>query len=390
MIAALLSPLVVNAGSAEILLSGEQEYKAVRLTPEIYQQASRDLSDLLILDETGTQVPYFIHSMETMKKEQTSASYPLQLINQFDKSGNTYLDYQREGNELQDVIATSLSFTTSAVMFAKNIELRGSYDGLGWETIQQDHLYRVEENEKLTIGFAAPLKYTHYRLILLDNAEKVTFDQAVLEYDQYTVNQVAFTESLIPSFVTEEEGRTTVIKVSGLKNVKISEVRFLTQAQFKRPVFFAGGQQKTLYHLTFGGSEYQDLTLPFDGYQERTDTLEIKIENGDDRPITVEQVSLTYLTDELIFPGKATGEYTLIFGDQDKAAPIYDLSSYRDLVLEEGYDHLSLTKITGELSAETPEKADYTTVFNVIVVVVALLLGFIILLHLKRTKRPSS
>ena len=46
------------AHTATIENSGEHKYKAVRLTPEIYSNANSNLSDILIKDESGENVPF--------------------------------------------------------------------------------------------------------------------------------------------------------------------------------------------------------------------------------------------------------------------------------------------------------------------------------------------
>jgi|GEM_PF-2288130 len=49
------------ADTADIIVTGDAPYKAVCLTPEVYNRANANLSDLRLWDESGVEVPYFLH-----------------------------------------------------------------------------------------------------------------------------------------------------------------------------------------------------------------------------------------------------------------------------------------------------------------------------------------
>ena len=48
--------------NARIIDSGNQKYKAIKLTPQIYNNTVENLADLEIFDEKKQPVPYFINS----------------------------------------------------------------------------------------------------------------------------------------------------------------------------------------------------------------------------------------------------------------------------------------------------------------------------------------
>ena len=384
-----LAPAVLALSSAEIGISGTHEYKAVRLTPPVYNQAKRDLSDLLVLDEDGKPVPYFLHSFDTDSYATADDSFAMTFGGSFARDGHTNNDYYVVGDAGRDVQATSLSLRTTSGMFAKNIELRGSYDGVVWDFILSDQLYRVDGNEKLSIAFPSVLKYTHYRITVLNNTERrfsndiLSISGATMRFNQKTVDWLYFTETLTPAWQAEEEGKETVIRIEGLKNVRLHELTLHTDSQFKRPVA-AGRVTKTLYNLRFGEESYQDMTLALAGYSEREDVFTLRLQNGDDEPIRIDGLTVSYYTDEVVFKGENGKRYTLSFGDPSVAsAPVYDVANYRDLILGEGYDLLSIGRVT-LAPADESEPPDLRLVFNVVVVVVSLALAAVILLRLKR------
>ncbi|MDR1687145.1 MAG: hypothetical protein LBS21_00855 [Clostridiales bacterium] len=65
----------VFADTAEIKITGEHDYKAVELTPQIYNKANQNLYDLLIKDETGENVAYFIIGRHSDTRTTDSNTY---------------------------------------------------------------------------------------------------------------------------------------------------------------------------------------------------------------------------------------------------------------------------------------------------------------------------
>lgn len=155
---AVFNTITAFAHTAVIEISGENQYKAVRLTPEIYNNANGNLSDLLIKDSKGETVPYFINS--GFQKVYTSQeAYPMELIHAYTKDNSFYFDYKLAAERENDTIATSVEVLTGCTDFAKAVDVYGSYDNLHWEFIQNDKLYAIDDKSKLSIEFHKPQKY---------------------------------------------------------------------------------------------------------------------------------------------------------------------------------------------------------------------------------------
>lgn len=382
-----------SVGRADFLFSGEKEYKAIRLVPEIYNHSNRDLSDLLLKDDYGNVLPYFINSYESMVSQAFIETTSLVVTYRFVKYGNSYVDFRVDvPNEHRDTLATSFIVQTNSSLFAKNVNVWGSHDGVEWVLIQNDSLYRVDGTEKLDIVFREIQRFTHYRIrIPNDGNNDLVIAGALLEYNRYTVEKNFFTESFTPAFDVTHEERHTIIEIHGLRNVSISEVTIHTDSRFRRSVSFAERQMRELYNLYFAsGEQYQNLTLNFDGYIERGDATIVMIYNGDDSPIDIESITLTYLADELVFRIGAGSGGTLTFGNPAiHLPPAYDIANYKALILAQGYDLLSLRNITiGEME-EAPVPRDFTMIFNIVVVTIAILLAFVILRQLRVRRRDG-
>ncbi len=201
-----------------------------------------------------------------------------------------------------------------------------------------------------------------------------------------------FVEQLSPAFRTEEKERQTHIYIEGLKHLKLAQLTLHTDSMFQRSVRSLGIQRE-LYRLTFDGTTYRRYhTLPLGGRQSGEDVLEVIIDNHDDKPITISGVTVRYYADDLVFAGGDSKSFTIAFsGDNTAKAPVYDIASYQTQILQAGTDRLTVGNVEIEQAQQPQTETDYTLIFNCVIVAVAVLLGILLLLklrkaHLKKTR----
>jgi hypothetical protein len=173
--------------------------------------------------------------------------------------------------------------------------------------------------------------------------------------------------------------------LDGLKNLMLSEIEIGTDSLFKREIE-VNGRFYPLYNLVFGEERYRRLTIPMDGYQCLPDRLELQIRNGDDDPIQVDSVRVSYFACDMVFPNR-DAPAALYFGDDDVIAPPqYDIASYKEHILAAGYSKGAIGEIAPQ-PAGTPESApafDYTKLFNVTIIAASVLLAALLLTRLKK------
>lgn len=364
---------------ADVEISGDLEYKAIRLTPEIYAATQENLADIILC--SGDEiVPYFINSSE-LASDVSKAVYEMTLSDSFVKDGYRYFDYELESPQENDIRATSLQ-TSTTDEFVKQIELFGSYDGLVWDKTADEKLYNVSGNQQLAIQFYTGQKYTHYRLKIPESRDKLAFQRVWLEYNAETITRLDFIDKIKPEFSVNEDNKTTVISLKGIRHLPISGIEIDTGDMFKRDVNVAGFRQ-TLYNLRFGDEKYKNLTISLSGYKSMSDTLEIHINNGDDSPIKINSITVSYLSDELIFkdPG---GNVKLYFNNiQTSLPPQYDIGSYNEYIIAQGYDTLHIGQIK-QLAPESEkeDKFDYGLILNITIALVAVVLAYLIIKRL--------
>ncbi len=371
--------------SATIESGGNKKYKAVRLTSEIYNNIQGNMADLELYGNRQEPIPYFINSSKDSDFV-LNFTYEMKEINSFVKDDYFYFDYTLKTPQDEDVVASSIKVETENKNFAKEVQILGSYDNIKWEKVKDDIIYYVDGNRKLEIVFDGIKKYTHYRFKISNNLEKLSFTQVMLKHNSVIQEQEYFTDTISPMFTTEEREKITVIKIKGLKNLKLSSITLKTDSMFKRLVTFNGFESKMLYNLEFESTKYKELTLPLAQYRVTTDTAEITITNNDDKPIKILGIEAKYLVDELIFEGSNADEYTLKYGNSESPIPkSYDISNYKDQILKEGYDVLSIKDIKADTSKiPDKQKVDYKLVFNIVLCTIAVVLGIIIIKKLKK------
>lgn len=374
--------------SGQIEITGTKKYKAVKLTPQIYNNTNENLADIMIYDSKNEAVPYFINSY-TENSSETKITYPMKLINSFtvDSTNEKFygVDYTLVTPQKNDILATSIEVETDNKNFAKKLELLGSYDGNSWETVQSDILYDVDGNKKLEIFFSGAKKFTYYRFKMLNNLEQIAFSSVKLNFNNITKQKESFIATIYPQFNVEEVGKTTVIKISGLKHVKVDSITIETDSMFKRSVSFDGSVSKVLYNLSFKDIAYKNTTLSLNSNKITTDIAELRISNGDDKPIKINKIEVKYLQDELVFDGSMGTSYTIKFGNAETIfPPSYDIVNFENDIIAEGYDTLEIKDIKTQAPEAPKPIYDYKWIFNLVILLVALVMGIVIILKLKK------
>jgi len=375
-----------------IKIDGENRYKSIRLIPLIYNESHRRLSDLLIKDANGENVPYFINSSEG-KKNETRETYLMKLINSYKENDNFFFDYQLAVARNSDIIATSIEFSTRNSGFAKQVSLFGSYDNIHWEFIQSDTLYSVESKSKLKIEFNRPQKYTHYRLKLENNLEQISFYEVNLVYVLEISEETFFIESFTPKFTVETKDKKTKILIEGLKNLRLCDIQIETDSMFIRNVT-SDKTRKELYNLSINGETYRDMVLPLNRQISEDEIFTVTINDADDKPINVTGINVRYYADDIVFQGNSGEVYKLEFGaDLSRNAPVYDIERYKNEILKGSIDRLNLGEIVLiPKTKEEPEVSNEKTykyqkvIFNTIVMLIGVLLCALIVKKLKKEK----
>lgn len=131
--------------------------------------------------------------------------------------------------------------------------------------------------------------------------------------------------------------------------------------------------------------------LPIDIYSARY--LRIKIENGDDRPLSISSVKLFRIRRGLVFEADPAQKYELWYGRKNAPRPTYDLAKLPLVVRPTDLPMASLgapTRLPTAPPPPPPWSKSHPAVFWGILVAVVLLLVLIIVSALKKAKPVAS
>lgn len=371
----------IYASEGTIEVFGDNKYKGLKLSPEIYKNANRDLSGIYLKDSKNNTIPYTIlSSKETIESLRNEKK--LFLINSFQKDKDFYLDYKVETLEGKDIIGTSIRFQLDNKNFFRDIELYGSYDNLNWVKVTEDSLYRTPKEIKDEINFKKEEKYTFFRLKLKNNVENIKLNSSTLVRSIGNKRLYHFIDYINVNFQVKNENTTTIIEIEPLKNLKIKSIEILTDSIFKRKVLTSTNREKILYNLKISSEQVKDTTIDLSGeYLE--DNFKIYIENNADKNIEIKGIKVAYYFDYIIFESKNNEQLRLEFSTENKEKPFYDMEYYKTEILKENIDlvflkDIRIDKKSNDLKTST-EIIDYKFIFNLVIILIALIIGIFIL-----------
>ena len=388
----------VFAYKSDIILTGDSDYKEVQLSKEIYNLSQNGMNDLRIFDNENGEVPCFILSGNiTVSGSNADNKFYGKKIDSFMKDDDEFIDFFITSSPNSDVYGNRLILEIKTTSFAKEIELQGSYDGKLWTYVTSELIYNVGANSDLTMDFNSDIKFPYYRFKIPNNKERIDLTSIILQYT-YGSQQVDSSDTFSPKYeIVEESGKTIInIPASELKNIRINTIEILTDSMFQRDVSLppSFGSHR-LCNLTFENLSIVDTTIELDAkiYYGDND-FSITIQNGDDKPINIQGINITYISDLLVFKSEAGKSYTLAFGNETLNAPVYDISSYSNYVikLDEPIDLCSLSAIETE-TAQTPPKTseiDETLIMNIALGVVTVVLIIFILRSVKNNSSKET
>jgi hypothetical protein len=227
-------------------------------------------------------------------------------------------------------------------------------------------------------------------LKLANNLEQISFNDVRLVYAAETVSDSYFIAEYTPAYGVTSENRQTRIEINGVKNMRLIDIALTTDSMFRRIVSSDGGARKELYNLSFDNASWSDTVLPVNGYRPVDEPFVLTIDDGDDKPVEIGAVLVRYYADELVFEAAPGETYTLRFGaDAEARAPVYDIARYQNEIIASG----DIAKAAlGEIQYAAPvqqeeEEVDYSVIFNIVVIGVAVLLTVVFVVLLKKKKQ---
>ncbi|WP_379133025.1 DUF3999 family protein [Paenibacillus sp. sgz500958] len=370
------------------------KYHELYLDEEVYAKAAGDLRDLRIADSGGGFVPFFIESGREAAVEQ-NIIYAATQVHKEKKQQETLIDYAVTPLQLNtDIQGNKLIFTLPGESFLKHVQVFGSYDGITWEDLIKDDLYRTGGVEKNSVELGAIYKYGYYRLSVKNNVEDLDFPSLQLLHRTSEVKSTDFKRAGTPQYEVKEEPGLTRIVINNGDRLKVTKVSVGSGGNFSRRyevrdesgsnIAVEGNGE--LYRLDFKDVQITGTDIvalePIS-----SPSFTITVSNGDDTPLEITNVRTEYLVDKLVFAETGQGPYRLLYGNSAASTPQYDIVKFRTQIAGE---EVAAAKLGAEFAAATPEPKPKSgpvsgkVVFNILIVAVSLLLVTLLIRKMKK------
>ncbi len=376
---------------APVEIHGDNKYKAVFLTEEVYEYASDNLTDLRLVESTGSQVPYYIRSGYTLH-QQSETRMQARLEESFQAGDDSYFDYAVQSEVNTDPVGNKLVFTLPDRNFLKYCEVYGSYDGIKWQYVTKDYLYRVDGRQKNELSLGNTKKFSHYRIRLLSNTEGLALGRLELVANRDSSELARYEQVAGLKYEIRTQNRETVVIISNPHKLKIKRLVFDVDGNFQRAygVYSDGKaayplQTGELYSLRFAGVDIAGKAITLNAPLPAP-AITIKIDNRDDRPLVIKEIQAEYYIDKLVFPDMGNMPYRLYFGNAKAQSPAYELQLQQKYIEQEQQDLCTLqAAVANGRHAALMIKGDY--LFNAAIVLVSLLLIAMLISKLNLRKR---
>jgi len=313
---------------------------SVLITPELRSIASASLLDIRIYDSKNRETPYFL---QDAFQTETTGFKEFKIISRSSIPNKTS-SVLFENNSDKNLTEFTVAIANSEV--EKSYSISGSNDLKTWFGLVNNRVLidLTDTNATFTYKTIA-VPNTKYRYLKIDFNDKKTLPIAVLKVGQYSnkTTAAALQEIKKDGFKIQEfpkakktriafrfEGFQTINQISfEIKNpslyrrtAKIIVKR--TEVYKKRKQLYE--EQLETFELVSGSKNTFSLS------ELREKEFYIDIENQDNQPLSISDVKIFQSPIYLVADLSSDENYTLKAGNQDLAAPQYDLSSFQNSI----------------------------------------------------------
>lgn len=331
------------------------EYCTLMITPELYDIAKDDLSDIRLVDGNGEQIPYVIARPPDAA---TWQRYQPALINRAANAGGAAtvtLDFG--GN----VMKNAIDVVTRGNNFRRAVKVEGSGDNIEFFVlVERAYVFAVDYNTRFE-HIEMPMNDYRYLRISVSPMESEQESPVINRVDAFRIEEASAEHrpvemTLIEQSEDEEKHLSIYVYDVVYRHLPISEIQLgVADDSFYRYATVEGRDAETykveissednrqrfreveaawikmvggaIYRYTSSdGQKHENLILHIPSGSRVYRYLRINISNYDDRPLTVDSVSADMAAHKLVFEDSGTGTTLLYAGSESAKKPSYDLN----------------------------------------------------------------
>ena len=320
---------------------------AVVLDRHVYEAAREDLGDLRIFDSGVDDVPYVLDRGRGDQRPEVRPRMRNRGRNR-DRSATVVLDFGARVDKDRLVLGLN------GGNFRRRVRVEGSDDGESWTTL-------VEEAWVFAVPGPPPARYETVALprndfpllrVTVHPGQRERMRLEILEARVPTGGPGGRREATVPpgwSRAAEARpGETWLTLDLGARHqpfeavvLEVADERFFREVRTEirrdvgrvprdgpgRPPLWDPLGRDVVFRLEAGGEERVKTRLDARG---RSRGLRVRVLNGDDRPLVIEDVRVRVPVERVVFEAESGDDYRLAYGSANLTAPEYDLARTLD------------------------------------------------------------
>lgn len=304
-------------------------YYAIIVTPEISGYVSTDFKDIRIVTDVNEYQPFIIRP--TAKKYSTQNENLPILKNNIDDRGKSELIIENKNKELISSIA--LLIRNAAV--SRSATITGSDDSIHWYAIA-DNIVLEKNFEADSDRFIQYLNFPgstyKYLQLKIENGKNAPLN--ILKAEQLLNPEYRSANPYIsnphPKFIqTDSSDGATYIHIINNARYHIDNIRMT----LKGPQFFKRNIDLILKNnITLGFTISSDTVFNFYIPVFNDSDFILKIYNGDNPPLKIEDITTAQLSKQLVFYAEQGKQYFMLMHDSLATLPDYDLKDFTDSI----------------------------------------------------------
>lgn len=299
---------------------GDDAFYSVDLPYNVLGCARRDLGDIRIRDDKGTEVAWLLREDTESKNSSEFIPLPVEVTA---TPRHTDVLITGAGEPLSSFV---LKIKNADV--DKEAELRGSNDGAKWFAVKDrfrlngtSHPGRTEAMLDLTFPLS---DYQYYKLSLNDSLSAPLNVMGVGRMKVESYSKQHLLEVPLTSSHVRTKGKETLLELVLPFNYQFERLDFyISSPRYYRRELRLLQPSGAYSTATLSDTEGCPQLVRMNGYG---DTLRLSIANGDDQSLTVDSVKVHVRKYSLVVALKKEARYVMTYGDPRATFPQYDLT----------------------------------------------------------------
>lgn len=402
----------------DIIPVGEvKEYSYLFLDREVYSKLGNNLDSIRIADGSDSFVPYYFDNYYKTE-DKTTRILASKRINSEEIELTTIeyeqINYTRDEYSIEEKVYKSvfdfqvipdqegikgdiLGLEIDGKSYSKQVQVYGRDAKSDWINIGSDTIYNFDGYSKTDISFNNLQYYSFYRLVVLNNKENLDIKSLSLIYNKKEIDTRSFRKSLYLDFEIENHEKKSIITLKNADKLKISSLSIKAEGRYKRSFkvkkVVDGEELYTSVNGKIYNFQFNDVDISSNSIDlnsrifEDCDEIKIIVDNKDNPPLKIETIKADYLVDKIIFKSDKETKYKLFFGNSDASRPAYDIEDFKEYIKKEDVSEASLSGIRILREDQVEKELPLQTIFNILIVLIAIALFIVIIFKMKPVKR---